>query len=490
MVRLLPSTRTGTIVLVAGVLFQLLVVAYFYTNLDPHIIRLVPDDSFYYLKIAQNISNGLGSVFSPGEPTNGYHPLWMGLLILMQFSLRPGNQPFILLVMLISIAFNMFAALLLRRLLGRLGFPEEQQILGMGLYLLLPWLVLLNLSGLETPLFFVCLLLFFIVLQRVIASEADNVRDYVLLGIAAGLLFLSRTDSVFFIATGAVIVLLRKKSLKTLRNLVVSGAVTTLMSLPWLLWCHFSFGSPVQSSGLALSFFRWHTMHPVNSPMYWVYNGGRLFHKLAILFMSPFVYHASDFETILPIYCDIAMLVIAAVAVFYIMRKRSETILPAYIWIPAVLLLIFYTFVRIASAIWHMSIFALILLLIILNITRYMKGRSWTLAALLLLCVVLNLYTLGNGFYYPAQTADMIASAHSLGRNSAEILRIGSTDAGYLAYFSKHVVVNLDGVVNQRAFEHIRDGTFGEYLTELDLDIVMISPERLEFFCRNGILYQ
>jgi len=488
--RILPSNRTGRIVLVTGVVFQLLVVVLFYANLHPHILRLMPDDSFYYLKIAQNISHDLGSVFSPGEPTNGYHPLWMGLLVLVQYSLHPGNEPFILSILLISVALNMFTALMLRRFLGKLGFPKEQQTLGMGLYLFLPWLVLLNLSGLETPLFFMCLLFFFILLQRVITSATDRFRDYVLLGMAAGLLFLSRTDSVFFIVAGTFIILCRKKSLIVLRNLLVTAAVTVLISLPWLVWCQIRFGSPVQSSGLALSFFRWHTMYPIDSPMYWIYNGGRLFHKIAILFISPFVYHVESYETVLPIWSDVAVLVIIAGIVFYMLKRRDEMILPTYIWLPAVFLLVFYTFVRIASAIWHMSVFALILLMIILNITMHIKKRAWTVTVLIFTCLALNFYTLGNGFYYPQQVTDMIAGARSIGGESVDMLRIGSTDAGYMGYFSRHVVINLDGVVNQRAFEHIRDGTFGEYLEELDLDIVIIADDRLEFYCRNGILYQ
>ncbi len=482
--------KSSSTVLIAGVLFQLLIVVLFYMNLQPHILRLMPDDSFYYLKIAQNIGNNLGSVFSPGEPTNGYHPLWMGILILIQYSLRPGNGFFILSVLLLSVAFNAFTALILRRFLKMLGFAEEQQTLGIVLYLFLPWLVLLTLSGLETPLFFMCLLSFFIMLQKVITSDSDRIREYVLLGISAGLLFLSRTDSVFFIVTGAVILLLRKRTLTALRNLLVTSIVTTLISLPWLLWCQIRFGSPLQSSGLALSYLRWHTMYPVDTLKYWILNAGRLFHKLAIMFISPFVYHARDFETIIPIWCDVLMFLIAAGTVYYLLRKRKDIILPAYIWLSAVLLLVFYTFVRIASAVWHMSVFALILLLIILNITRYIRHKSWTLAAFILTCLAINIYTLGNGFYYPQQVTDMITCAQSIGNESDGILNVGTTDAGYMGYFSRHVVVNLDGVVNQRAFEHIRDGTFGEYLYELDLDFVNVSPERLEFYCRNGILYQ
>jgi hypothetical protein len=38
------------------------------------------DDAYFYLKVALNHSQGLGSTFSGLAPTNGYHPLWQWLL--------------------------------------------------------------------------------------------------------------------------------------------------------------------------------------------------------------------------------------------------------------------------------------------------------------------------------------------------------------------------------------------------------------------------
>ncbi|MBN2587378.1 MAG: hypothetical protein JXA64_07345 [Candidatus Fermentibacteraceae bacterium] len=486
--RFFPGDRTGILLFCLGVALHLAVALFFYLNLYPDIQRLMPDDTLYYLKIAENIAQGHGSVFSPGEPTNGYHPLWMGILSIVRFLFRPGREPFILVSLLMSVLLNGTTALLLRRFLLRLGFTGSQQTLGMSLYLFLPWLVLLNLSGLETPLFFMCLVLFFIMLQGVISSDGPQLRGHVLLGIAAGFLFLARTDSVFFILCGAAVVLWKRKSWAEVRNLAMTGLVTALVSLPWLFWCWNRFGSPVQSSGMALSYFRWHTMFPVSTLKYWLYNGGRLFHKLAVIFLSPFVYHARNFDTIIPLWCDLAMFAAAAATVYFVVRNRHRIILPAYIWLPALLLLVFYTFVRIASAVWHMSIFPLILLLLLVNLSRGVRWRTSSVTAALVCLLILNLYTLGNGFYYPQQATDMMGSAMETGWDSPDSLLIGATDSGYLGYFisDRHVVVNLDGVVNQRAFTHIREGTFGDYLEELDPDILRISPEMLEFYCRNS----
>ena len=43
----------------------------------------VADDAFYYLNIARNLAAGLGPTFDGSTPTNGFHPLYMGLLWLL-----------------------------------------------------------------------------------------------------------------------------------------------------------------------------------------------------------------------------------------------------------------------------------------------------------------------------------------------------------------------------------------------------------------------
>ncbi|OPL19850.1 MAG: hypothetical protein AVO35_02430 [Candidatus Aegiribacteria sp. MLS_C] len=224
------------------------------------------------------------------------------------------------------------------------------------------------------------------------------------------------------------------------------------------------------------------------SAKFWFYNAGRLFHKLAVVFVSPLVHRTGDFETIVPLWCDFLVFAAAAAAAWLSFRNRRRWAFPVFVWLPAVLLLAFYTFVRIASAVWHMSVFPFILLLLLLNLVRDRRPGTAGMSAVLLAALALNLYTLGNGFYYPQQSDDLMGSALELGTGSEDPLVIGATDAGYLSYFSppRHSVVNLDGVVNQRAFEAIRNGTLDRYIEEIGPDILLISPEKLEFYSRNS----
>jgi hypothetical protein len=474
-----------SLLILAGTVFQLIVVLLFYSNMYPHIQRLLPDDTFYYLTIARNISAGMGSVFSPGEPTNGYHPLWMGVLTTAGFIIKPDRGQFIFIALLLSVVFNAMTARALGGLLGHMGFSSDLKALGSGLYMVLPWLVLLNLSGMETPLFFLCLVFFFTMLLRTLDHSDSGKGRHILLGVSAGLLFLSRTDSIFFILAGAAVLTAGTKAGAGRAGLLLAGVVSGLIALPWVAWCTVRFGSPVQTSGYALAHLRWHTMYPVTSFKYWIYNGGRLFHKLAVLLVSPLSYRYGDFDTILPLWADVLVFVLMACAVFWLIKHKKRVAFPAFIWLPSLLILLFYTFVRLASAVWHLSVFALLLLLMILNAARvHGLGRRFR-AILLTGCLLLNIYTLGNGFYYPQQATDIMGAAISLGQDHPGTLRIGSTDAGYLGYFSGHEVVNLDGVVNHRAYLHIREGTLGTYISGLGLDIVMIQEEARDFYTRN-----
>ncbi|NLP10553.1 hypothetical protein GX408_09180 [bacterium] len=67
-------------------------------SLPPDILsHFFSDDSFFYLKIAQNLSLGKGSTFDGLNPTNGYHPLylaWLSLLAVLT-TLRPMQGMYI-----------------------------------------------------------------------------------------------------------------------------------------------------------------------------------------------------------------------------------------------------------------------------------------------------------------------------------------------------------------------------------------------------------
>jgi hypothetical protein len=88
-----------------------------------------------------------------------------------------------------------------------------------------------------------------------------------------------------------------------------------------------------------------------------------------------------------------------------------------------------------------------------------------------------------NGYF---QSQDRIVEQSEAYRSdAAKRLVICATDAGYLGYFSRHTVVNIDGIVNNRAKDYILLGRFSDYIKLIGCDEVMVEPQRLKFYDRN-----
>ncbi|HVK20387.1 MAG TPA: hypothetical protein VM677_03405 [Actinokineospora sp.] len=54
------------------------------------VVGLFDDDAFYYFGVAAHVAGGDGSTFNGMDPTNGYHPLWL-LLLVPVFSIAHGH---------------------------------------------------------------------------------------------------------------------------------------------------------------------------------------------------------------------------------------------------------------------------------------------------------------------------------------------------------------------------------------------------------------
>lgn len=72
-------------------------------NAGPAFLAFFEDDFFYYLKVTQNIAAGRGSTFDSIHPTNGYHPLWMMVMVAL-VRIFPNSRFFYALVGVIIIS--------------------------------------------------------------------------------------------------------------------------------------------------------------------------------------------------------------------------------------------------------------------------------------------------------------------------------------------------------------------------------------------------
>jgi len=88
----------------------------------PAVVNGLLDDSFYYLQVARHVARGLGSSFDGVEPTNGYHPLWMWLLVPVQAVTRGAPEASVRAALLLSGLLGLLSLWMLQRLLrARVG---------------------------------------------------------------------------------------------------------------------------------------------------------------------------------------------------------------------------------------------------------------------------------------------------------------------------------------------------------------------------------
>ena len=128
----LNKVSSPIITILIGTLFQLFFL--FSHNLLFLLTNTLPDDAFYYFQTARNIVNGFGSTFDGVNLANGYHPLWMLILLPIYkfFSVGGVNDiaP-IYAALFVSIIFSAITAFFLYKILS--NYTENKKIISFAL---------------------------------------------------------------------------------------------------------------------------------------------------------------------------------------------------------------------------------------------------------------------------------------------------------------------------------------------------------------------
>ena len=172
------------------------------------------DDAYYYFKVAQNISEGLGSTFDGVNLANGYHPLWM-LVNIPIFALARFNLVLPLrILLLLMAALHAASAILLYRLVLRTLSPL------VGSFIALFWAFSIYIHetvvqyGLETGLTVFTLLLFLYQAQKFNRADEQTPKKIVQLALLAVLVMFSRLDTVFLVLLFGVYLIFRETYLR------------------------------------------------------------------------------------------------------------------------------------------------------------------------------------------------------------------------------------------------------------------------------------
>jgi len=183
------------------------------------------DDAYYYFKVAQNITQGLGSTFDGINASNGYHPLWM-IICIPIFALARFDLILPLRVLLMVIAcFHAATSVLIFRLV------KSNLSQAVGYLAAAFWAFDLYIhgtvyeTGLETPLAAFAVVLFIYKLSqfekewRTKGASQLTKKEIGLLALIAVMVMFSRLDLIFLAILGGLWIVFRGKPIRFLAPL-------------------------------------------------------------------------------------------------------------------------------------------------------------------------------------------------------------------------------------------------------------------------------
>lgn len=476
------SARVVRIVVVALVALGALLRLWNVTRELPLLMRTtIPDDSFYYFGIARHLSLGHPPSIDGVSATNGYHPLWLALLVPIWLIAGHGavDTP-IRVALALGALLDVGASVLLYRACRRFGLGAFASCVALLLFVASPHQVVNATCGLETSLaLFLGLALVNAALGPAAAEWSPRlavdaaIAHPARLGVLAGLALLARTDQLFLVL--AVLAPLAWGAWRVhgstigRRWLFEVSRAAVLVYLPWLVYSFVTTGTVVQSSGVALS----HVHRSM--PRVWGYEQVPV--GLQVERTVGAIQEAAGFVkdwTGLGLFSLAAML--AAYATVLI-TAREPLIRRA---LTASAPLLGSTFVLFFAHTIGRGVF-----------------REWYTAPIIAaVCVAAGvlveffLTAVRRRALVVATTVALIAVWGFAGRDdwSAKIYvqtpagtpganpHEGHSDCGIVSFFTGQGITNLDGIVNQRALEAMTSGRLIDYLAQENFTRVYLTP--------------
>lgn len=439
--------------------------------------KAIPDDAFYYFTLARNLSQGLGPVVANNTPTNGFHPLW-ALTLWPVYRVVADAELAIHLALSLGALFDVLAIYLGYRLLRRLELPPAAGLAFAALYGFYPLAILESVNGLETALsvFFFALTLY-LYFGPLRFGQSASLLPYVLFGLAAGLMLLARTDTLFLIVVLSLHALwTNRRTLPGLMpRLAIAGAVAGLLLLPWLWWNWATFGTIVQSSAVAApKVVQAHIAATAREATSW-----------RQLWDEAYLPPIHSGFVLLYQYGGLPLTIFAAVVILQRVRgARSPSRvlhIPGALWLAvagALLPLLFHVFVRWYPRNWYFATWAWAAALAggpglaaVLVALKSYRLKSLAVGLLALFFALQSVRHWQAGFY-PWQRY-MLAGARWIATSMPEGALAASFNSGLQTYYGGRPVANLDGVVNWGAIQALDEKRLLSYSQKEGVDYLV-----------------
>ncbi|MBP8857742.1 MAG: hypothetical protein KBG60_06960 [Anaerolineaceae bacterium] len=444
------------------------------------LINIFDDDAYYYFTIARNLIQESRLTFDGTTLTNGFQPLWFGMLLpifaVFQDPLAALRAVGILNTLLAGIA-GYLGWLVLRKY-SLIPFT-------FGMVLMQFCLVSFGITGMETGILLVLLLVCLLLIEKTRSWKLENLQQRHTAGLSAclALLLLARLDSIWFIIVflGSLLVINGLKQLKLLAKLS-AGPVLTLFI--YMAANQVFFGNWMPASGSAKSlggqFIEFNHLFLgqcfgtdafTNGNLWQVFGISFLFavgFVISVLFRFLQRRQPSDRVDLpdyyLPVCVSLSMILFYLYSLFgsswVVWRWYGYLLLPMSVYVyPFAVEKIVSRFKRIASfnRILGFSGAVLALLACFPSVQTTVNWGLWA-------------YTLPPAFRYENY---QVARFLNESLPSESVVAMGDR-AGSFAYFYQGRVLQLEGLVGDEALlQAIREDTLADYMTDFGVDYVL-----------------
>lgn len=437
----------------------------------------MPDDAYYYFGIARHLALGHVPSIDGVNATNGYHPLWLLVLVPIFYLLRNAAdlETPVHVVLTVGALLDVLAGVMLWRVLRRLDVSYGARLVALVYFLGNAYQVVNATCGMETSLALVLTLA--LVLSYLRARMAVSARSVPwLFGVAAGLAILARTDLVVVVGVLLAAVVWRARGVSTacaLRWLRIVLGVSLTLLLPWAIYSYSTVGTVVQSSGAAL------TIVYERLPEAWGIGRGAAIRLAQAGGAMVEGYHLVQRFVGLSLVGLPALVV--AVGLWAVVDRRSALARIHRQWaalVPFVvavgILFGVHTAGRLVFREWYTGPFVLLAALLVGVVTdgaAVRLGLRWIPAV----AVGLLAWPLWTG--HVAWRSRGVYQPPGLPRPpSASRFSEAHTDCGIGSYFATYGLTNLDGIVNQQALEALQQGRLLDYVAAQDFRLFSVTP--------------
>ena len=448
--------------------------------------NLTVDDAYYYFSIAHHIAHGFLSSVDGTTLTNGYHPLWAGILAIVYWvgGSTVGTLEPIQRALLISCVLNAGSAFLLVRALRRTTRNDIAVIIGTAAFVANPFVLYELLNGLETSLFIFLVLLLGTVWSTLVSRDS-SLRSCILVGGVFGLLVLARLDAALY-AIPLVLWLVYQRI--RIKQMIVIGASAAVLVVPYVVWNLLVFHAVIPSSGVISALLSRESLMHSGS----VYSAMRgVAHFIFFNVLKAFQY------TGLP---AVIMLCIGFGAGTLLFNRSSERtnlkVSPTVLLYIALgvgyILVILANLLRLAIRDYYFAPSALFAALVIAWTAEHIiqeynvKKRLVTiligggcLLGILSFAWLWGTY-LENRFSTSPNHLQFLQTAQWVRENISADAKVGAFDAGIVGWFSGHQLFNLDGLVNQSAYEALLSNSLMSYILSEHIEYVIAPADYLE----------